>query len=105
MIWYYKLYWNYSTAERGNLWEEEAEVPLTEEGVIQEDIHLEDAQEEADQEGTDREAVIPEVWEAAGREAREEDLFHRPDHRDLPEDIGDTEGAEDIEEEEAALAT
>lgn len=38
-------------------------MPLTEEGVIQEDIHLEDAQEEADQEGTetDREAAIPEV--------------------------------------------
>ena len=105
MIWCYKLYWNYSTAERGNLWEEEAEVPLTEEGVIQEDIHLEDAQEEADQEGTDREAAVPEVWEAAGWEAREEDLFHRQDHQGLPEDIGDTEGAEDIEEEEAALAT
>ena len=99
-IWYYKLYWNYSTAERGNLWAEEAEAPPTAEGVIQEDIHLEDAQGEAD-----REAAVPEVWEAAGREAREEDLFHRPDHRDLPEDIGDTEGAEDIEEEEAALAT
>lgn len=65
---------------------------------------MEDAQEEADREGTDREAAAPAAWEAAGQEGQECPFLHR-DHRGLPEDIGATEGAEDIEEAEAALVT
>lgn len=89
--------------EGGNLWEEEAEEPLTEVEVIVEAIRLEAgeaqavwaedareaAQEAQDQAVRNREAQGQEVLDL-GR-----DPCRRRDHRDRPEDIGVQGGPEE----------